>query len=60
MILPSALYGAELVTLRESDLKVMQTAENKVLRCILQAPTCAPIAAIQGEIGIMNMKIRII
>ena len=48
MILASALYGAELVTFREIDLKVMQIAENRVLRCILQAPTCAPIAAMQG------------
>ena len=37
----------------------MQISENRVLRCILQAPTYAPIAAMQGEIGITD-KIRII
>ena len=59
MVLPSVLYGAELVTFRESDLNTMQIAENRVLRCMMQGPSYAPIAAMQGEVGITNMKVRI-
>ena len=60
MVLPSVLYGAELVIFRESDLNTMQIAENRVLRCMMQGPSYAPIAAMQGEVGITNMKVRII
>ena len=59
MILPSVMHGTELISFREADLKQLQTAENSVLRVILNAPKYACISAMQGEIGISSMKVRI-
>ena len=57
--LPSILYGAELVTLSMKDIEKMQRVENGVLRVILNAPSYACIAGMQGEIGISTMRSRI-
>ena len=59
IVLPSVLFGAELVNFRETDLKQLQIAENSVLRVMLNAPKYACISAMQGEIGISSMRVRI-
>ena len=58
-VLPSALYGAELVTLSEFTIKLMQRLENGILIKILNAPLYACIASLQGQIKIGTIRARI-
>ena len=60
MVLPSGLYGAEVIDMNvEEKIDKLQKAENTAMRRILKAPKWASQAAIRGEIGISNMKARI-
>ena len=45
--------------MKEEEIDKLQKAENPVMRRILRAPKWAAQAAIRGEIGISNMKLRI-
>ena len=58
-ILPSALYGAEVIDMKAEEIDKLQKAENTAMRRILKAPKWTAQAAIRGEIGISNMKVRI-
>ena len=59
VVLPSVLYGAEVMEMRESDLQGLQRTENGALRRMLGAPRYATIAAMRGEVGIGTMRSRI-
>ena len=59
VMLPSALYGAEVIDMKLEEIEKLQKAENTAMRRILRAPKWAAQAAIRGEIGISNMKARI-
>ena len=60
MVLPSALYGAEVILDMEGEvIDQLHKAENTATRRIFRAPKWAAQAVIRGEIGINNMKSRI-
>ena len=59
VVLPSALYGAEVIDMKAEEIDKLQKAENTAMRRILKAPKWTAQAAIRGEIGIRNMKERI-
>ena len=56
VVLPSALYGAEVIYMKGEEIDILQKSENNALRRILRPSKCAAQAAIRGEIGISNMK----
>ena len=58
-MLPSALYGAEVIDMKGEEIDKLQKAENTAMRRILRAPKWAAQAAIEGEIVISNTKARI-
>ena len=60
IILPSILYGTNIINLSEDDIKDLQIIENNVYRSILNAPPYAPNVTLRGEIGASLMKKRII
>ena len=60
VVLPGVLYGAEVVNLKETDIDCLQKAENSALRRIVKAQKWTPLAGIRGEVGISNMKTRIV
>ena len=57
--LPAILYGVNVMTLTETEIKQLQTIENGVYRKILGAPKYAPNCTLRGEIGSSLMKTRI-
>ena len=59
VVIPSALYGAEVIDMKAEEINKLQKAENTAMRRILKAPKWTAQAAIRGEIGISNMKARI-
>ena len=59
VVLPSALYGAEVIDMKVEEIDKLQKAKNTAMRRILKAPKWTAQAAIRGEIGISNMKARI-
>ena len=59
VVLPSALYGAEVIDMKAEEIDKLQKAENTAMRRILKAPKWTAQAAIRGEIGISNMEARI-
>ena len=59
VVLPSALYCAEVIDIKAEEIDKLQKAENTAMRRILKAPKWTAQAAIRGEIGISNMKARI-
>ena len=54
VVLPSALYRAEVIDKKGQDIDKLQKAENTAMRKILRAPKWSAQAAIRGEIGISN------
>ena len=59
VVLPSALYRAEVIDIKGEEIDKLQKAENTAMRRILRASKCTAQAAIRREIGISNMKSRI-
>ena len=59
VVLPSALYGEEVIDMKGEEIDKLQKAENTAMRRILRASKWAAQAAIKGEIGISNIKSRI-
>ena len=59
VVLPSALYGTEVIDMKVEEIDKLQKAENTAMRRILKAPKWTAQAAIRGEIGISNTKARI-
>ena len=60
VVIPSVLYGSNVVVWRERDIEQLQVAENEVLRRMVGAPGYVALAGVRGEIGIGTMKGRII
>ena len=60
VVLPSTLYGGNIVVWREGEIGKLQVAENEVLRKMVGAPGYAALAGVRGEIGIGTMKARIV
>ena len=58
VMLPSTLYGAEVINMKGEEIDKLQKAQNTAMRRILRAPKWAAQAAIRGEIIINNMKSR--
>ena len=50
VVLPSALYGAEVIDMKGEEIDKLQKVENTAMRRILRAPMWAAQAAIRGEI----------
>ena len=59
IILPSVLYGTNIINLSEEDIKELQTIEYGVYRSILNAPPYAPNTTLRGEIRASLIKKRI-
>ena len=59
VVLPSALYVAEVIDMKVEEVDKLQKAENTAMKRILKAPKWTAQAAIRGEIGISNIKARI-
>ena len=59
VVLPSALYGVEVMDMKGEGIDKLQEAENTAMRKILREPKWTAQAAIRGEILISNMKARI-
>ena len=59
VVLPSALYEAEVIDMKAEEIDKLQKAENAAMKRILIAPKWTAQAAIRREIGISNMKARI-
>ena len=58
VVLPSALYGAEVIDMKGEEIDKLQKAENTAMRRILRTSKGAAQAAIRGEIGIRNKGIE--
>ena len=58
-VLPSALYGSEVIDMKGEEIDKLQKSGNTAIRRILRAPKWTAQAAIRGEVGISNMKSRI-
>ena len=58
VVLPSALYGAEVIDMKVEEIDKLQKAENTAMRRILKAPKWTAQAAIRGEIGISNIIMK--
>ena len=60
LALPSILYGGNIISISEQDVKKLQTIENGVYRQLLGGPKYAPNCTLRGEVGASLMKTRII
>ena len=58
--LPYVLFGCNAITMNENIIKKLQIIENGACRKMMGATGTAAMAALRGEIGISEMKIRII
>ena len=59
LVLPSVLYGPNVITLTENDSKKLQVIENGVYRKMLGAPKYAPNCTLRGEVGASLMATRV-
>lgn len=59
VVLPSVLFGMEVLDWKEAEICKLQRQENVTMRRILGAPNYAVIAAMRGEIGMGSMMSRI-
>ena len=59
VVLPSILYGSSILGFSKSEIKELQTIENKVYRYMLGAPRYAQIVTLRGEVGASSMEARI-
>lgn len=60
LVLPSVLYGTNVITLTENECKQLQVIENGVYRKILGAPAYAPNCTLRGDVGASLMITRVI
>ena len=58
IVMPSILYGSEVMLYTDTETKRLQTAENRAWRYILQAPGHATNASLRSEIGASSQKYR--
>ena len=60
LVLPSVLYGTNMIFLTENEIRKLQVIENRVFCKILGAPKYVPNCAIRGDVGASLMITRII
>ena len=60
IILPSVLYGSNIINLTEDNINKLQKIENSVDRSILGAAHYSPNVTLRGEIGASLVKKRVI
>ena len=58
VVMPGLLYGSSVFCWNENDIGRLQKCENAVWRCVLGAPSYAPLVTLQGEVGSSSMKAR--
>ena len=58
VVMPGLLYGSSVFCWNVSELDRLQKCENAVWRCVLGAPSYAPLVTLQGEVGSSSMKAR--
>ena len=59
IVLPTILYGSNILGFTKTDIDKLQIIENRVYRHILGAPRYAQIPTLRGEIGASSMMARI-
>ena len=60
IVLPSVLYGTNIINLTEDNINELQKIENNVYRSILGAAHYSPNVTVRGEIGASLVKKRVI
>ena len=60
IVLPSVLYGTNIINLTEDNINELQKIENSVYRSILGAAHYSPKVTLRGEIGASLVKKRVI
>ena len=60
IVLPSILYGTNIINLTEDNINELQKIENSVYRSILGAAHYSPNVTLRGEIGASLVKKRVI
>ena len=60
IVLPSVLYGTNIINLTEDNINELQKIENSVYRSILGAAHYSPNVTLRGEIGASLVKKRVI
>ena len=58
--MPSILFGTNVISFTEGEIKKLQVIENGVYRKILGANRSTAVATLRGEIGASSMKTRLI
>ena len=58
--LPSLLYGTNIINLIDDNIRELQTIENSVYRCILEAAHYSPNVTLRGELRASLMRKRVI
>ena len=58
IVMPSLLYGSSVFCWKLCDMERLQKCENAVWRCVLRAPSYAPLVTLQGEVGSSCMIAR--
>ena len=59
IVLPSILYGVNIMHFTKTEIKKLQQIENGVYRGILGAPKYAATCTLRGEIGSSDMRTRL-
>ena len=59
-VMPSVLMGIGVISLREEEIKKLQTLENGVYRQLLGGRRSTPIAILRGEAGASMVRTRVI
>ena len=60
IVLPSVIYGTNIINLTEDNINELQKIENSVYRSILGAAHYSPNVTLRGEIGASLVKKRVI
>ena len=58
IVMPSLLYGSSVFCWKLCAMERLQKCENAVWRCVLRAPSYAPLVTLQGEVGSSCMIAR--
>ena len=60
IVLPSVLYGTNIINLTEENISELQIIENSVYRSILGAAHYSPNVTLRGDMGASLVKKRVI
>ena len=59
IVIPNVLYGSAVIDWNRKEERVLQTKQNEVCRKLLNAPKFCAVAALKGDIGLSDMKTRL-